>query len=160
MDKPIENYWKLRLADVKLALEANNFEVYLAEDTHQANAIVLEKLLPKLNPKTVSWGGSVTFTDSGLYRELKENPDLEVLDTFDQKKTNEQKHELRRKALLVDLFITGTNAITESGQIVNLDMIGNRVGALTFGPKWVILMIGRNKIVTNLDEAMYRIKNY
>jgi L-lactate utilization protein LutB len=160
MDKPIENYWKLRLADVKLALEANNFEVYLAEDTNQANTIVLEDLLPKLNPKTLSWGGSVTFTDSGLYRKLSENSDLEVLDTFDQKLTDEQKHELRRKALLVDLFITGTNAITESGQIVNLDMIGNRVGALTFGPKWVILMIGRNKIVTNLDEAMYRIKNY
>ena len=160
MDKPIENYWKLRLADVKLALEANNFEVYLAEDTHQANTIVLEDLLPKLNPKTLSWGGSVTFTDSGLYRELNENSDLEVLDTFDQKLTDEQKNELRRKALLVDLFITGTNAVTESGQIVNLDMIGNRVGALTFGPKWVILMIGRNKIVTNLDEAMYRIKNY
>ena len=160
MDKPIENYWTLRLADVKLALEANNFEVYLAEDTHQANTIVLEDLLPKLNPKTLSWGGSVTFTDSGLYRELSKNSDLEVLDTFDQKLSDEQKHELRRKALLVDLFITGTNAITESGQIVNLDMIGNRVGALTFGPKWVILMIGRNKIVTNLDEAMYRIKNY
>ena len=160
MDKPIENYWKLRLADVKLALEANNFEVFLAEDTHQANAIVLEDLLPKLNPKTLSWGGSVTFTDSGLYRELSEKSDLEVLDTFDPKKTNEQKHELRRKALLVDLFITGTNAITESGQLVNLDMVGNRVGALTFGPKWVILLIGRNKIVTNLDEAMYRIKNY
>ena len=160
MDKPIENYWKLRLADVKLALEANNFEVYLAEDTNQANTIVLDDLLPKLNPKTLSWGGSVTFTDSGLYRELSENSDLEVLDTFDQKLTDEQKHELRRKALLVDLFITGTNAITESGQIVNLDMIGNRIGALTFGPKWVILMIGRNKIVTNLDEAMYRIKNY
>jgi L-lactate utilization protein LutB len=160
MDKPIENYWKLRLADVKLALEANNFEVYLAEDTNQANTIVLENLLPKLNPKTVSWGGSVTFTDSGLYRKLRENSNLEVLDTFDPKKTNEQKHELRRKALLVDLFITGTNAITESGQLVNLDMVGNRVGALTFGPKWVILMMGRNKIVTNLDEAMYRIKNY
>jgi L-lactate utilization protein LutB len=160
MDKPIENYWTLRLADVKLALEANNFEVYLAEDTHQANTIVLENLLPKLNPKTVSWGGSVTFTDSGLYRELNENSDLEILDTFDPKLTDAHKHELRRKALLVDLFITGTNAITESGQIVNLDMIGNRVGALTFGPKWVILMIGRNKIVTNLDEAMYRIKNY
>ncbi len=160
MDKPIENYWKLRLADVKLALEANNFEVYLAEDTNHANAIVLEDLLPKLNPETVSWGGSVTFTDSGLYKELSENSDLEVLDTFDQKLKDEQKHELRRKALLADLFIAGTNAITETGQLVNLDMVGNRVGALTFGPKWVILMIGRNKIVTNLDEAMYRIKNY
>ncbi len=160
MDKPIENYWKLRLADVKLALEANNFEVYLAEDTDHANAIVLEDLLPKLNPETVSWGGSVTFTDSGLYKELSENSDLKVLDTFDQKLKDAQKHELRRKALLADLFIAGTNAITETGQLVNLDMVGNRVGALTFGPKWVILMIGRNKIVTNLDEAMYRIKNY
>ncbi len=160
MDKPIENYWKLRLADVKLALEANNFEVYLAEDTNHANAIVLEDLLPKLNPETVSWGGSVTFTDSGLYKELSENSDLKVLDTFDQKLKDAQKHELRRKALLADLFIAGTNAITETGQLVNLDMVGNRVGALTFGPKWVILMIGRNKIVTNLDEAMYRIKNY
>ena len=160
MDKPIENYWQRRLADVKLALEENNFEVYLAESTDHAKTIVLEDLLPKLNPKTISWGGSITFTDSGLYRELNENSDLEILDTFDKKLPDEQKHELRRKALLVDLFITGTNAITESGQLVNLDMIGNRVGALTFGPKWVTLMVGRNKIVTNLDEAMYRVKNY
>ena len=78
MDKPIENYWKQRLADVKLALEANNFDVYLAENTNHANTIVLEDLLPKLNPKTLSWGGSVTFTDSGLYRELSENSDLEI----------------------------------------------------------------------------------
>ena len=160
MDKPIENYWQRRLADVKLALEENNFEVYLAESTDHAKTIVLEDLLPKLNPKTISWGGSMTFTDSGLYRELNENSDLEILDTFDKKLPDEQKHELRRKALLVDLFITGTNAITESGQLVNLDMIGNRVGALTFGPKWVTLIVGRNKIVTNLDEAMYRVKNY
>jgi hypothetical protein len=68
--------------------------------------------------------------------------------------------ERRRQALLVDLFITGTNAITESGQLVNLDMIGNRIGALTFGPKWVIILVGRNKLVANLDDAMYRIKNY
>jgi L-lactate utilization protein LutB len=160
MDKPIENYWKRRLADVKLALEENNFEVCLAESTQHANTIVLEDLLPKLNPKTVSWGGSMTFTASGLHRKLNEKSDLEVLDTFDPKLTDEQKHERRRKALLVDVFITGTNAVTESGQLVNLDMIGNRVGALTFGPRWVILMIGRNKIVTNLDDAMYRIKNY
>ena len=67
--------------------------------------------------------------------------------------------ERRRKALLTDLFFTGTNALIDSGMLVNLDMIGNRVGGITFGPKYVVIMVGRNKIVTNLDEAMNRIKN-
>jgi hypothetical protein len=68
--------------------------------------------------------------------------------------------ERRRQALLVDLFITGSNAVTETGQLVNLDMFGNRVGAITFGPKHVVVLVGRNKIVTDVDEAMLRIKNY
>ena len=161
MDQPIENYWKLRLADLKPALESNNFDVYLADDCRAACSIVLEEILPQLKPKSMSWGGSVTFqVASGLYDRLKDYPDLEVLDTYDTNISDEQKHELRRQALLTDLFITGTNAITESGQLVNLDMIGNRIGGLTFGPKWVIILVGRNKLVANLEEAMYRIKNY
>jgi len=58
------------------------------------------------------------------------------------------------------LLITGTNAVTETGMLVNLDMLGNRVAALTFGPKDVIVLVGRNKIVADLEEAMMRIKNY
>ena len=160
MDKPIENYWNLRLADLKAALESNNFEVYLAGNKEAAYQIVMEDLIPKLEPKTVSWGGSMTFIATGLYKQLSDNSDLEILDTFDKKISAKDSYERRRQALLVDLFITGTNAVTEAGQLVNLDMVGNRICALTFGPKWVILLIGRNKIVTNLDEAMYRIKNY
>jgi len=68
--------------------------------------------------------------------------------------------DLRRKSLLVDLFITGTNAVTESGQLVNLDMIGNRVAAIMWGPKNVLLIIGRNKICGDIEEAMVRIKTY
>ena len=83
-----------------------------------------------------------------------------MLDTFDKKIPAEEMLERRRQALLVDLFITGTNAVTETGQLVNLDMIGNRIGALTFGPKWVIVLVGRNKIAADLDEAMFRVKNY
>jgi len=161
MDKPIDNYWRLRLADLKVSLESNNFDVYLADDCRAACSIVLEDIIPKLNAGSVSWGGSVTFQAAdGLYARLKDSPNLKVLDTYDKNISDEQKQELRRQALLADLFITGTNAITESGQLVNLDMIGNRTGALTFGPRWVILMAGRNKVVANLDEAMYRIKNY
>ena len=160
MDQPIENYNKMRLADLKTALESNNFDVYLAENKEAACKTVLEEIIPKLNPQTISWGGSMSVIASGLYHQLRENPDLEVLDTLDKKVPAEEMMERRRQALLVDLFITGTNAITESGQLVNLDMTGNRIGALTFGPKWVILLVGRNKIVADLDEAMFRIKNY
>jgi L-lactate utilization protein LutB len=160
MEQPIENYNKLRLADLKAALESNNFDVYLAENKQEACKTVLEDIMPKLSARTISWGGSMTFMASGLYHQLKENPDLQVLDTSDKKIPAEEMLERRRQALLVDLFITGTNAVTEAGQLVNLDMIGNRICALTFGPKWVIVLVGRNKIVADLDEAMFRVKNY
>jgi L-lactate utilization protein LutB len=160
MDKPITNYWNKRLTDLKAALESNNFEVFLADNKDEAFKIVTEDIIPPLNARTISWGGSMTFKATGLYKDLKTNSNLEVLDTFDKKIPQKEKNELRRQALLVDLFITGTNAVTENGQLVNLDMIGNRVGALTFGPKWVIILVGRNKIAADLDEAMFRVKNY
>ena len=160
VDKPIDNYWKKRLTDLKTALESNNFEVFLADNKNDAYKIVLDEIMPPLKARTISWGGSMTFIDTGLYKQLSANSDLKVLDSFDKKISPEDMLERRRQALLVDLFITGTNAVTETGQLVNLDMIGNRIGALTFGPKWVIILVGRNKITADLDEAMFRVKNY
>ncbi len=160
MDKPIENFWQIRLADVKTALEANNFEVFLAPNKEDAYKIVLQDLIPRLKPKTISWGGSMTFIGTGLYTALKDQPAIEVWDTFAKKISGAEKEQRRRQALHADLFITGTNAVTEAGQLVNLDMIGNRIAALTFGPRWVIIVVGRNKIVPDLEEAMGRIKNY
>lgn len=160
MEKPIDNYWKARLVELKEALSANNFEAFVAENTDEAKSIVLDKIIPKIAPKSVSWGGSLTFVATGLYDVLKKNNDLNVLDTYDKNLSPEESMERRRQSLLVDLFITGSNAVTESGQLVNLDMFGNRVGAITFGPKNVIILVGRNKIVPDLDEAMFRVKNY
>jgi hypothetical protein len=161
MNQPTAHYWKLRLGEVKTALESNNFEVFVADDCRAAAQVVTADILPGLDVKTISWGGSMTFQAAdGLYERLKNDADFDVLDTFDKSIPGPEKQERRRKALLADLFITGTNAITESGQLVNLDMIGNRIGALTFGPRWVIILVGRNKLVANLDDAMYRIKNY
>jgi hypothetical protein len=102
----------------------------------------------------------MTFTGSGLYKKLKDNTDIEVWDTFDNALSDDEKNQQRRQALHSDLFITGTNAVTEAGQLVNLDMIGNRIGGLTFGPRRVIIVVGRNKIVPDLEEAMFRVKNY
>jgi L-lactate utilization protein LutB len=160
MENPIENYWKTRLTELKETLIENNFEVFVAENTDEAKSIVLEKIIPEIAPKSVSWGGSLTFVATGLYDVLKNNNDLNVLDTYDKTLSPEESLERRRQSLLVDLFITGSNSVTETGQLVNLDMIGNRVGALTFGPQNVIILVGRNKIVPDLDEAMFRIKNY
>jgi L-lactate utilization protein LutB len=160
MDKPVENYWQKRLSEVKKALEDNNFEVFVADNAGDASKIVQEEILPNTGAKTVSWGGSMTFMATGLYNSIKGNPNLEILDTFNKSLSGEETIELRRRSLLVDLFITGTNAITEMGQLVNLDMIGNRIGGIIFGPKHVIILVGRNKIVSDLEDAMYRIKNY
>lgn len=102
----------------------------------------------------------MTFLATGLYEEIKKMPGLEILDTFDRSKPPEENMDLRRRSLLVDLFITGTNAVTEGGMLVNLDMIGNRACSINYGPKHVVILVGRNKIVSELDDAMYRIKNY
>ncbi len=160
MDKPTDTYWKTRLVDLKEALEANNFEVFIANDTHEAKTIVLEKILPTTAAKSVSWGGSMTFIATTLYDYLKNESGLQVLDTYDKELSPEESLERRRQSLLADLFFTGTNAVTEVGQLVNLDMIGNRIAGITFGPKHVVILVGRNKIVADLDQAMFRIKDY
>jgi L-lactate utilization protein LutB len=160
MDKPTEHFWQIRLTDLKKELETNNFEVFLAEDGTAAKKIVMENIIAAIQPKSISWGGSMTFIATGLYEALKNREDMEVLDTLDKTISPEQAYERRRQSLLVDLFIAGTNAVTEAGQLVNLDMTGNRIGGLAFGPKNVVVLVGRNKIVCDLKEAIFRIKNY
>jgi len=160
MDRPVEHFWKIRLESVKKALEANNFEVFLADSAAGARKTVLEDILPGTGARSLSWGGSVTFVGTGLYEALKGRGDLKVIDTYDRTLSMEENLERRRQALHADLFVTGTNAVTETGMLVNLDMIGNRVAALTFGPKHVVVLAGRNKIVCDLEDAMVRVKNY
>ncbi len=160
MDRPNEKYWDLRLGLVKEALEKNNFEVFIAEDPLEASNLALERIIPRTGAKIISWGGSMTFVATGLYDTLKNRADLEIIDTFTKSVPPEEALELRRKSLLSDLFITGTNALTETGELINLDMYGNRVAAITFGPKDVLIFVGRNKIVPDLERAMLRIKEY
>ena len=160
MTTSTDQYWELRLENCKKALENNNFEVFLADNPVHAKEIVLEELLPNIKPETASWGDSLTLRSTGLLEAIKKNPDIHFIETFDKTVPREEVIERRRQALLVDLFLTGTNAVTATGKLVNLDMIGNRVAAITFGPRNVIIFVGRNKIVSNVEDAMERIKNY
>ena len=160
MKNPIDQFWTLKLEAVKHNLEQNNFDVFVAPDAKTAKTIAMEEIIPALDIKSVSWGGSMSFVETGLFHELKDREDLEVLNTFDKSLSPEEMMDLRRQSLMVDLYITGTNAVTESGHLVNLDMVGNRVAAIMYGPKHVILFVGRNKICNDLEDAMGRVKNF
>lgn len=160
MDNPIDHFHTLRLETVKEALEENNFSVTRVENPEEAKRAILEQIIPEIKPRSLSFGGSMTVVAAGIYTALKDRTDFTVIDTIDRTVTPDEMIERRRRALLVDLFITGSNAVTETGLLVNLDMIGNRTGALAFGPRHVVVCVGRNKIVPDLDEAMFRIKDY
>ena len=160
MEEFLQSFWRMRLEALKEQLEGNNFAVAVVQTAQEAADYFLEKLLPEINPSSVSYGGSMTLGSTGLLDRLAE------MDTFNFLSPNapgispEEKAEIRRQAMLVDLYLTGTNAVTEDGCLVNLDMWGNRIAALTFGPKKVVVFVGRNKIVPDLESAMYRIKDY
>ncbi|MBM4271711.1 MAG: lactate utilization protein [Deltaproteobacteria bacterium] len=160
MSGPIGKFWSLRLEKCKKALQANNFKVFLAESSHHAAELILSEIIPAIGPKTISWGDSMTLHETGVIDILMREPHYDVLVTFDASLPREEIIERRRQALLVDLFLTGTNAVTQTGQLVNLDMVGNRVAAVAFGPKHVVITAGRNKIVEDLNQAMRRVKEY
>lgn len=139
-------------------LEYNNFEVFIAEDIQSAKFIFENDILGKLNITSASYADSISMHDTGVLDLLRNTPKLKFIDTFDTNDTWKSQINKRKEALTVDLFLTGTNAITEKGQLVNLDMIGNRVAAINFGPRNIVLFVGINKIVKNIDEAFNRIK--
>ena len=94
---------------------------------------------------SVTWGGTMTVRDIGIPGYLRNRRTLEVLDR-DLATTPEQKQAIYLKAFTADVYLTSANAISEDGVIVNIDGNGNRVAAITWGPKKVIFVIGLNKV--------------
>lgn len=155
----MDTYWQLKLERCRQALEKNNFEVFVASDTKFAGEVFRDRIRPTISVKTVSWGDSMTLKATGVMDDLRAEPDIRTIETFDPQITQKERIGRRRQALLADLFLTGSNAVAETGMLVNLDMVGNRVAGLTFGPKLVVLFIGRNKIVPTVADAMQRVKH-
>lgn len=139
------------------ALERNGFTVVRATDAQHAGELFLSQLLPP-SARRVSWGDSQTLHQTGILAQLEAQPQIDLIKTFERDVAWKELIERRRQALLTDLFVTGSNAITLSGQLVNLDMIGNRTAALCFGPKQVVVFVGRNKLEPTLDAAMERVR--
>ncbi len=160
MIDPVAAYHAKKLEETAKALDHNGFAVNVVEDLVQAKSLVMNEIVAQVRPKTVSWGGSMTLAKSGIQEAIKALDGIEVLDTADKSLTREEMYALRRRALLTDLFFTGSNAVTATGKLVNLDMIGNRTSAIGFGPLHVAVLAGRNKICENVEAAKRRIKEY
>lgn len=109
---------------------------------------------------TVFRCGSMTAADLGLWEEIAKLPEVEIIDPYQPGLSPEESLGLRRQGMAADVMIASSNAITLDGKLVNLDGMGNRVAAMIFGPKKVILVVGINKVVPDLDSAMARIKHY
>jgi len=102
--------------------------------------------------------GSTSLVEMGLWERLKSNPKITVIDPYLPEYSPEEGLEARRRGLTADFMIASSNAITLDGKLVNLDGMGNRVAAMAFGPRKVILVVGLNKVAYTLEEAMDRTK--
>lgn len=107
---------------------------------------------------SVTWGGSMTIRDMGLTKALHNKEGLDIWDR-DLAPSREEAQEIYRRAFYADYYLSSVNAISEDGEIVNIDGNGNRVAAITFGPKRVILVVGINKVAQNLDAAISRARS-
>ena len=104
--------------------------------------------------------GTMTATYAGLWEAIAKSPEVDLIDPYEQGIKPEEGLARRQKGMTADFMIASSNAITLDGKLVNLDGMGNRVAAMSFGPKKVILMVGMNKVVPDLESAMARVKHY
>ena len=116
------------------ALRRHRFEAEVVKDAEAAFAL-MKAVVEAENPQLVSFGDSMTMRGTGIVEWLRSNGRLTLLDGFDASKPYEERLEIRRRALLSDLFITGVNAVTEQGTLHWLDKVGNRIAPVAFGPR-------------------------
>ena len=135
-------------------LATRNMEGFYAESKEEALSIALS-LIPK--GSKVTWGGTMSAAEIGLKQALVEG-DYEAYDR-DACKTREEKRAVEMLTYDSDYFIASCNAITEQGELVNIDGNANRVSAIAYGPHHVLMIVGMNKVAKDLDAAMSRARN-
>lgn len=136
---------------VAKALIKRSFDAFYYDEPDEAAEKIIS-LIPK--DHLVSWGGSKTMVDLGIQEKLA-NLGYSLLDR-DKAASAEERQDIMRRALLCDTFLSGTNAVTEDGQLVNIDGFGNRVAAMIYGPKQVIVAAGMNKAAKTYEDAVVR----
>lgn len=134
------------------SLKRNNMEAFYVKD----EALLLEKICELIEKgSTVSVGGSRTLFETGVIDSLRSGK-YNFLDRYAPGLTKEDIKAIYRRSFFADSYVTSSNAITEDGELYNVDGTGNRTAAMIYGPDNVIVVIGINKIVKNLKEAIER----
>ena len=136
-------------------LKRRNIEAHYCPTAQEAVAKVMELIA---DGSSVTWGGSMTVRDMGIPQALKDRGTLKVLDR-DVVESPEEKQQMYLRAFTADVYLSSANAISEDGVIVNIDGNGNRVAAITWGPKKVIFIIGLNKVAQDVKAAVARARS-
>jgi len=148
--------WKnlCKAKDMVEVLNKKHFKAFYVENMEEAK----KKLLAMIEEgASVAIGGSTTLSEMGLVDVLR-NGNYKFFDRYQNLSFDPDIVEIHRKSLTADFLLTGTNAITKNGELVNMDCTGNRVAPMIFGPKNVIIVAGVNKIVECLEDAFKRIR--
>lgn len=146
---------KLKIATVIKNMERRGIQGHYCETKEEACEMILSMIDDK---SLVSWGGSATINSLGVKEKLSER-DVNTIDPYSTTDPAESM-ERRRQGLLADYYLMSTNAVTMDGELLNIDGTCNRVAALCFGPKKVIVVVGANKLASGLDNAYERAKLY
>ncbi len=136
-------------------LNRRNMKAFYCPTADEAVKKVLELIE---DGSSVTWGGSMTIRDMGIPDALRNRGTLTVLDR-DLVETPEEKQDMYLRAFTADVYLTSANAISEDGVIVNIDGNGNRVAAITWGPKKVIFVISLNKVAQTVEAALARARS-
>lgn len=151
MAEPKQKYYEKRAQVLVKNLGSRHFEAYYCETKEAALAKALE-LIPE--GASIGWGGALSAQQIGLLDALKTDA-YRAIDR-DKATTPAEREQAQRNCLLADWFVTGANALSLDGQMVNIDGNGNRVAAIVYGPENVIVIAGMNKVVDTLDAAITR----
>lgn len=156
MDNSKKIFYKNQAEAIIQKLATRKMEGYYCETAEAAKEKVLE--LIGSEKKTVSYGGSMTLEEMGIKPAVQEvGHELIVREDYT---TPEEQSQCAAKIVTSDVFLTSTNAITLDGELVNIDGRGNRVAFLIYGPKEVIVVAGMNKVVTDVETGIARVRNF
>lgn len=151
MADPKKLYYEKRAAVLIKNLQSRHFDAYYCEDKAAALKKALE-LIPE--GATVGWGGAMSAQQIGLMEAVKSGNYVPI--DRDSAETAQQRLKLEKQAHFADVFLTGANAISLDGEMVNIDGYGNRVSAIICGPKNILVIAGMNKVVDTLEDAISR----
>ena len=152
---PKQEAWAIQAEHVIKQMERRHFNAYYCSTKEEA----LTKALSIIEKGSViASGGSATLGEVGLLDYIKNHSEDYTFIDRSIAKTEDEKRQIHAKAILSDYYLMSTNAFTIDGQLVNIDGNGNRVSALCYGPKHVVIITGMNKLVPSVDAAYKRIR--